>query len=87
MSTTECQPLENVVFARPAYPSHTVISSCSQFDSKGHANVDIAPTLPRNAHNDDVELDIRVRVDRSMVVDYMNESEHRRWGMMNTAGM
>lgn len=55
----------------------------SPFDSKGRVDRDLAPIpIPsRSAHNNDVELDIRVCVERSVVVDYMNDSEHTSsWG-------
>jgi len=76
MSTPESRPLDNVVLARPVHSSRNMTSPLrSQFDSKGHMDVDM-PTSPRNARNGDVELDIHVCVERSVVVDYMDESEH-----------
>jgi hypothetical protein len=81
MSAQETRPLDNVVLARPVHSSRNMMSALrSQFDSKGRIDVDL-PTSPRNVRNDDVELDIHVCVERSVVVDYMDESEHTSsWG-------
>ncbi|KAG2139321.1 hypothetical protein DEU56DRAFT_326532 [Suillus clintonianus] len=69
----EAPRTESVVLARPAQSARNVMSG---FRSKSDADF---VTSPRNAHgNNDVELDIRVCVERSVVVDYTDESEHSR---------
>lgn len=61
--------MENVVLARPTQNAKNIMSG---FLSK--SNLDFV-TSPRSMHvNNDVELDIRVRVERSVVVDYTDES-------------
>lgn len=60
---------ENVVLARPAQNAKNIMSG---FLSK--SNLDFV-TSPRSMHvNNDLELDIRVCVERSVVVDYTDES-------------
>jgi len=67
----EAPRVESVILARPAQSARNVMAG---FRSKGDADL---VTSPRNTHaNDDVELDIRVHVERSVVVDYTNESQH-----------
>jgi hypothetical protein len=67
----EAPRVESVILARPAQSARNVMAG---FRSKGDADF---VTSPRNTHaNDDVELDIRVHVERSVVVDYTNESQH-----------
>ncbi|KAG2340467.1 hypothetical protein BDR05DRAFT_537188 [Suillus weaverae] len=79
----DAQRLENVIVARPTLtPQKKVMSGLrSQFESKGNSKSSRSPIDaefgPKSPHNsNDMELDIRVRVDRSVVVDYMDESEH-----------
>ncbi|OJA11115.1 hypothetical protein AZE42_10194, partial [Rhizopogon vesiculosus] len=79
LAAPESRPLDNVVLARPAHSTSTrnVMSTLrSQLDSKSRMDADVAPISPRNTHNNDVELDIHVCVERSVVVDYMNGDEH-----------
>ncbi|KAG1815252.1 uncharacterized protein BJ212DRAFT_267346 [Suillus subaureus] len=67
----EVPRMESVVLARPAQSARNVITG---FRSKSDADF---VTSPRNTHtNNGVELDIRVHVERSVVVDYTNGSEH-----------
>ncbi|KAG1737426.1 hypothetical protein EDB19DRAFT_2025691 [Suillus lakei] len=66
----EAPRVESVVLARPVQSARNVMSG---FRSKSDADF---VTSPRNAHaNNDVELDIRVCVERSVVVDYTDDSE------------
>ncbi|KAG1737425.1 hypothetical protein EDB19DRAFT_1829528 [Suillus lakei] len=68
----EAPRIKSVVLTRPARSARDVMSGFrSQPDPKG--DVDFA-TSPRNAHANDVELDIRACVERSMVVDCTDES-------------
>ncbi|KAG1902357.1 uncharacterized protein F5891DRAFT_1186455 [Suillus fuscotomentosus] len=73
--------LENVVIARPITHSsarkNAMSGLRSQFESKGHSKnskspigPEFPPTSSRNGHPEDVELDVRVCVDRSVKVDY-----------------
>ncbi|KAG1742122.1 hypothetical protein EDB19DRAFT_672317 [Suillus lakei] len=91
MSEPDTQRLENVIVARPTITAQKKAMSGlrSHFESKSHskgsrssrnpADAEFKPTSPRNSN--DVELDIRVRVEHSVVVDYMDESEHSSpWG-------
>ncbi|KAG1767320.1 hypothetical protein EV702DRAFT_756505 [Suillus placidus] len=67
----ETPRMESVVLARPPQSARNVMSG---FRSK--RDVDLV-TSPRNTHtNNDMELDIRVCVERSVVVDYTDESQH-----------
>ncbi|KAG1815253.1 uncharacterized protein BJ212DRAFT_267589 [Suillus subaureus] len=77
MSEPDPRRLETVVVARPTHSSarKNVVSGLrSQFESKSHSKSPIDPESPptssRNGHPDDVELDIRVCVERSVKVDY-----------------
>lgn len=74
MKESEKNRLENVVLARPARNAITALRS--QFKSESPIDAEFAPTTPRNAHPNDVELDIRVCVERTVMVDYTNESEN-----------
>ncbi|KAG2141378.1 uncharacterized protein EDB93DRAFT_630215 [Suillus bovinus] len=81
------QHLENVIVARPTLTAQKKVMSGlrSQFESKSHSkgsnssknpnDAEPRPKSPRNS-NDDMELGIRVRVERSVMVDYMDDSEH-----------
>ncbi|KAG2091832.1 uncharacterized protein F5147DRAFT_722960 [Suillus discolor] len=61
--------METVVLARPAKNAKNIMS-----DFLSKSNVDFV-TSPRSMHiNNDMELDIRVCVERSVVVDYTDES-------------
>ncbi|KAG2151250.1 uncharacterized protein EDB93DRAFT_308172 [Suillus bovinus] len=63
--------MESVVLARPAQNAKNLISGLLS-----KSNVDFV-TSPRNMRtNNDMELDIHVRVERSVVVDYEDGSEH-----------
>jgi len=80
---SESRPLENVVLARPVRSSRNGVMSAlrSPFDSKSHVDTGLAPKPRHSAYNNDVELDIQVCVERSVVVDYMNDSEYTSsWG-------
>lgn len=81
MSEPDPRRLENVVVARPTTHSSArknVMSGLrSQFESKGHSKnsksligPEFPPTSSRNGHPEDVELDVRACVDRSVKVDY-----------------
>ncbi|KAG1847608.1 hypothetical protein F4604DRAFT_162079 [Suillus subluteus] len=80
MSEPDPRRLETVVVARPTLSSgrKNVVSGLrSQFESKGHSknskspiDPEFPPTSSHNGHPDDVELDIRVCVERSVKVDY-----------------
>ncbi|KAG1755353.1 hypothetical protein EDB19DRAFT_399297 [Suillus lakei] len=86
----DTQRLENVIVARPSTLSgqKKVISGLrSGFESKSHSkgskstkspiDAEFRPTSPHNSN--DMELDVRLRVERSVVVDYMDESELGSW--------
>ncbi|KAG1755253.1 uncharacterized protein EDB91DRAFT_283296 [Suillus paluster] len=86
MAESDGHHLENVVVARPA---RKVMSGLrSQFGSKSHSKSSRSPidaefmsTSPRNGHRNDMELGIRVCVERSVMVDYGDEPEHSdSWG-------
>lgn len=81
MSEPDPRRLENVVIARPITHSsarkNAMSGLRSQFESKGHSKnskspigPEFPPTSSRNGHPEDVELDVRVCVDRSVKVDY-----------------
>ncbi|KAG1838059.1 hypothetical protein C8R48DRAFT_743007 [Suillus tomentosus] len=81
MSEPDPRRLENVVIARPITHSsarkNAISGLRSQFESKGHSknskspiSPEFPPTPSRNGHPEDVELDVRVCVDRSVKVDY-----------------
>lgn len=84
----DAKRLENVIVARPTLtPQKNVMSGLrSQFDSKSHSkgsnssrnptSAELRPKSPRNS--DEMELDIRVHVERSVVVDCRDGSEHLR---------
>ena len=80
MKEGESQRLENVVVARPAAGRNVVSALRSPFNSKSPIDAEF-PTSPRNTHNNEMELGIRVCVDRSVMVDYKDESKHTSsWG-------
>ena len=73
LSTPESRPADNVVLARPTHSTRHAMSALrSQFDSKGKVDEDFT------VHHNDVELDIRVCVERSVVIDYANDFEQSR---------
>ncbi|KAG1782970.1 hypothetical protein EV702DRAFT_235026 [Suillus placidus] len=81
----DAQRLENVIVARPTLSAQKrVVSGLrSQFDPKSHSKssknavvAEFRPTSPCNSN--DMELDVRVRVERSVVVDYKDEPERSR---------
>ncbi|KAG1886496.1 hypothetical protein F4604DRAFT_1274306 [Suillus subluteus] len=86
MLEPDAQRLENVIVARPTLTAQKKVMSGlrSQFESKSHSkgsgsakspiDAEFRPKSPRNSN--DMELDIRVRVERSVVVDYVDQSEH-----------
>ncbi|KAG0693752.1 hypothetical protein DFH29DRAFT_376647 [Suillus ampliporus] len=90
MTDPDTRPLENVVLARPTFSARkNVVSGLrSQFDTKSHSknskspiDAEFAPSQARDGHDNDMELDIRVCVERSVKVDYMDASEHSNsWG-------
>ncbi|KAG2141414.1 uncharacterized protein EDB93DRAFT_634199 [Suillus bovinus] len=86
---TEIDPKssERVVLARPTLGAQRRMLSGlrSQFESKSQSknsknskDAELAPTSPRNGNANDMGLDIRVRVERSVVVDHtpVDESDH-----------
>ncbi|KAG2102874.1 uncharacterized protein F5147DRAFT_287694 [Suillus discolor] len=85
MTEPNSQRLENVIVARPTLTAQKKVMSGlrSQFESKSHSkgsdgskipvDADLRAKSPRNSN--DMELGIRVRVERSVMVDYMEESE------------
>lgn len=82
-SAPESQRLENVIVARPTLSAQKKVMTGlrSQFESKSNSKGSKSggdPEFkPTSAHNsNDMELDIRVCVERSVVVDYKDESEH-----------
>ncbi|KAG1768695.1 hypothetical protein EDD22DRAFT_222601 [Suillus occidentalis] len=88
-STQDAQRLENVIVARPTLSAQKKVMTGlrSQFESKSNSKgsksaSDAEFNKPTSAHNaNDMELDIRVCVERSVVVDYKDESEHTSsWG-------
>lgn len=68
----EARMESSVVLARPAQSARNVMKF--GFRSKNDADFVTSP-CNTHAHND-VELDIRVHVERSVVVDYTDETEH-----------
>jgi hypothetical protein len=78
MTETNAQRSENVIVARPPLTARKNVMSGlrSQFESKNHSkgskgsrcpiDTDFRPSSPRNPN--DVELDIRVGVERSVAV-------------------
>ncbi|KAG2748392.1 hypothetical protein P692DRAFT_20953801 [Suillus brevipes Sb2] len=80
----DTQRLENVIVARPTLSAQKKVMTGlrSQFESKSNSKGSKSagdaefnkPTSPHNSN--DMELDIRVCVERSVVVDYKDESEH-----------
>ncbi|KAG2120387.1 hypothetical protein DEU56DRAFT_928417 [Suillus clintonianus] len=90
MSEPGTQRLENVIVARPTLSAQKKVTSGlrSQFESKSHSkgckspiNAEFRPTSGHSGHADDIELGVRVRVERSVVVDYKDDSEHSSsWG-------
>ncbi|OAX38027.1 hypothetical protein K503DRAFT_718849 [Rhizopogon vinicolor AM-OR11-026] len=70
----ESRRLENVVLARPA--RNALSGLHSHFRSKSPIDAEFAHTTPRNLNPNDVEMDIRVCVERSVMVDCMAESEN-----------
>ncbi|KAG2109562.1 uncharacterized protein F5147DRAFT_145101 [Suillus discolor] len=79
------QHLENVIVARPTLTAQKKVMSGlrSQFESKSHSkgsngsknpvDAELRAKSPRNSN--DMELGIRVRVERSVMVDYREQSE------------
>ncbi|KAG2153922.1 hypothetical protein DEU56DRAFT_429060 [Suillus clintonianus] len=84
------QRLENVIVARSTLSAQKKAMSGlrTQFESKSHSksskgpiDAEFGPTSPHSGHSNDMELGVRVHVERSVVVDYMDESEHSSsWG-------
>ncbi|OAX40516.1 hypothetical protein K503DRAFT_781355 [Rhizopogon vinicolor AM-OR11-026] len=75
MADPEIQRLENVVLARSSRNTNTVSAHRSPFNSKSPIDTGFSPTTLRNVHPNDVDRDIRVRVERTVVVQYANDSE------------
>ncbi|KAG1728802.1 hypothetical protein EDB19DRAFT_1832657 [Suillus lakei] len=86
MREPDDQHLENVVIARPTPTAQKKLSGLrSYFESKTRSkspkssespfDVEFAHTSPRNRHPNDMELGVRVCVERSVVVDYIDGSE------------
>ena len=83
MTQPDPRLLEHVVVARPTHPGRNLGSAHRPvFNAQNPMGADLAPTSPRNAHvkDKDVELDIRVCVGRSVLVDYINHAESSSWG-------
>jgi hypothetical protein len=87
MTEQDPQHLENVVIAYPTLTARKKFLSGlrSQFESKSQSknsknskDADLAPTSPRKENAGDMELGIRIRVERSVVVDHVpvDESDH-----------
>ncbi|KIK35828.1 hypothetical protein CY34DRAFT_557749, partial [Suillus luteus UH-Slu-Lm8-n1] len=87
MTEPDPQRMENVVIARPTLTARKKFLSGlrSQFESKSQSknsknskDADLAPTSPRTESGNNMELGIRVRVERSVVVDHTpaDESDH-----------
>ncbi|KAG1764513.1 hypothetical protein EDD22DRAFT_447582 [Suillus occidentalis] len=92
MTEQDPQHLENVVIAYPSLTARKKFLSGlrSQFEFKSQSknsknskdanskDTDLAPTSPRNDNANDMELGIRIRVERSVVVDHVpvDESDH-----------
>ncbi|KAG2124870.1 hypothetical protein DEU56DRAFT_588799 [Suillus clintonianus] len=84
------QRVENVIVARNTLSAQKKVMSGlrSQFESKSHSkgsrdpmDANFSPKSPYDGHADDIELDVRVRVERSVVADYTDESEQpSAWG-------
>ncbi|KAJ8594959.1 hypothetical protein M405DRAFT_426450 [Rhizopogon salebrosus TDB-379] len=84
-SKSDTRHLDNVVVARPAPHARKLMPPLpTHFDCKGQGgpvNADLTSIPHSNGHNNDVELDIRVHVERSVVVNYMNDPAHSSpWG-------
>lgn len=86
MTESNAQRSENVILARPPLTARKNVMSGlrSQLESKSHSkgskgsrcpiDTDFRPPSPRDPN--DVELDIRARVERPVAVDYVDESKH-----------
>jgi hypothetical protein len=82
----DAQRLEDVIVARPTLSAQKRVMSGlrSQFESKSHSkgskgsksagDAEFRPASRNNSN--DMELDVHVRVERSVMVDYKEESEH-----------
>ncbi|KAG2124893.1 hypothetical protein DEU56DRAFT_916833 [Suillus clintonianus] len=88
------QRVENVIVARPTLSAQKKVMSGlrSQFESKSHSKgskspigTEFRPASPHSGHADEMELGVRVRVEHSVAVDFMDESEHSSsWGPPRT---
>ncbi|KIJ63169.1 hypothetical protein HYDPIDRAFT_113767, partial [Hydnomerulius pinastri MD-312] len=69
--------LDNVIVTRQLQPGRDVATALrSQFDSqKGPIDMEFGPNSPEVASANDMELDIRVHVERSVTVDYSAEGD------------
>jgi hypothetical protein len=89
MSESDSRRLETVVVARPTNNSarkNAMSGLRSHFESKSHSKnskspiePEFPPTSTRNGHPEDVELDIRVCVERSVKVDYGSYEHSSSW--------
>lgn len=78
------QHLENVIVARPTHGAQKKMSGLrSQFEPKSHSKGSTSKSAgdaefrpPSHCTSNDMELDIHVRVERSVMVDYKDEPEH-----------
>ncbi|KAG1785751.1 uncharacterized protein HD556DRAFT_95771 [Suillus plorans] len=91
MTESDPQHSERVIIARPTLSARKKVLSGlrSQFESKSQSkktskDAEFAPTSPRNGNTNDMELDIRVRVERSMVVDHAPADESDQWSLWET---
>lgn len=91
MTESDPQHSERVIIARPTLSARKKVLSGlrSQFESKSQSkktskDAEFAPTSPRNGNADNMELDIRVRVERSMVVDHTPADESDQWSLWET---
>ncbi|KAG2122467.1 hypothetical protein DEU56DRAFT_73304 [Suillus clintonianus] len=91
MTEPDVRHLENVVMARPTLSAQKKMLSSlrSQFESKSHSknskDAELLPSSPRNGQANDMELGIRVRVERSVVVDYAPADESDRLSLWGTS--
>lgn len=91
MTDSDTQHSERVIIARPTLSARKKVLSGlrSQFESKSQSkktskDAELAPTSPRNRNANDMGLDIRVRVERSVVVDHAPADESDQWSLWET---
>ncbi|KAG2048121.1 hypothetical protein BDR06DRAFT_963075 [Suillus hirtellus] len=91
MTDSDTQHSERVIIARPTLSARKKVLSGlrSQFESKSQSkktskDAELAPTSSRNGNANDMGLDIRVRVERSVVVDHTPADESDQWSLWET---